>query len=149
MLASLGRWVPFALQRQNAVDLGDDGSALPDGGGDALGRSRTHVADGEHAGQARLQRKRRARRIRAIDRPRPARQDEAPGIAIDAILQPSGIWVGADEQEKVAKRAAVLIARDAVTEYYARQSLNRVALKFGHFCTSVQLDVGQGRDAVD
>ena len=51
-----------ASRGEMLMDLRDDRGAFADRAADALDRARAHVADGEHAGHARLERRGRRRR---------------------------------------------------------------------------------------
>src|ERR671930_2725047 len=71
------------------VDLLDRDRALPDRGGHPLGRTVAHVADGEHPGQARLERHRPALqrppwRRRAVVEQVGAGDDEPPTVPLDS-----------------------------------------------------------------
>jgi hypothetical protein len=83
------------------VDLRHHGSALPDGGADALHRSGAHIADREHARHAGLERQRKI----------VPRGNETLFIDRDvAILEPRGARVRAEEQEHVADRPRFVLA---------------------------------------
>src|SRR6266568_5264600 len=82
--------------REIGVQRGDHLGTLADRGGDALDRAGAHVADGEDAGAARLQRMLRrpallagAHEALVVQRHRAARE-------------PAGIWIGADEEKQMA-----------------------------------------------
>ena len=95
---------------------------------DPLDRSGAHVADGEHARHARLERRGRApSRVRAAAAPVSTKP-----CASSATPQPSsqrGLGVGADEQEHVADRALVLDAGAASRQETAARPLRRLAVQ--------------------
>src|SRR3954463_2364824 len=98
--------LPYAYELAGSseigVDLRHDGGALADRATDALHRARAHVADRENARHARLQRQRQILR----------RLDEAAVVDRHvAILQPLGARLGAEEEEHVADRAGLGVAR--------------------------------------
>src|SRR5207344_1380293 len=101
------------LRRKHAVDLRDDGGAFADGCRHPLGRARAHIADGEHAWPACLERPSLSpRRPGAVDE-LSASDHEALVVDLNAILEPAGIGIGADEQEEVAERAGVRLSGPA------------------------------------
>src|SRR5580765_2916247 len=106
--ASISRWgMPadrFRGPGEIGVDLRHDRGALADRAPDALHRVRAHVADRENARHARLQRQRQIL----------PRGDEAAVVdRYVAILEPLGARLGAEEEEHVADRARLGLARVA------------------------------------
>src|SRR4029077_18574832 len=86
------------------MDLRHHGGPLADRAADALDRACTHVADGEYARDARLQ-----RQLEVALGP-----DEAAVVNRHvAILEPPGARIGAEEEEHVSDRARLGLARVA------------------------------------
>ena len=88
---------------QILVDESDRHAALTDRGGDAFHRAQPHIAAGENPGGARFEEV-----GIAVMRPAPglhhvvAGQDISSLITSDVRRQPSGLCVGADENEEAA-----------------------------------------------
>ena len=94
-----------ASLREIGVQRGDHLGAFADGGGDALDRSGAHVADGEDAVAARLQRMTPRSEVGA-------RADEALGVERHVGLrEPVRVRIGTDEQEEMADRARASLRR--------------------------------------
>lgn len=90
------------------MDLRHHAGPLADGRADALDRSGTHIADGEHARDVRLERR---RSVASVGRPGIVWSDvgagphEALGVKGDgAILEPLRRGIHADEDEDIADR---------------------------------------------
>lgn len=86
------------------VDELDGDRALPDRGGHPLDRPVAHVAGGEDAGQAGLQRQRKAvqqpaRRWPAVPKQLRAGQDEPVPVQLERPGQPARVGLGADQDE--------------------------------------------------
>jgi hypothetical protein len=119
------------------VDLRHDGGALSNGRRDAFSRAGPHVADGEHAGLAGLERQDSpAGRACALSKICSGHH-EAFVVHRDAMLEPSGVRIGANEQEEVAERTTVCRPRLAVAEYRTSKSTDLVALQPDNFGVGV------------
>src|SRR5581483_3765214 len=117
----------------------------------ALDRSAAYVARREDAGQARFEEEglavERAPRLGIEHRPRDrgAGHDERLRIEFDAAAEPSGVRVGADEQEQRRRRNRRLGARSIADADAGEVPL---AIERGHDGAAVHVDVGQVLDAV-
>src|SRR6185436_542046 len=95
------------------VDQSDDRRAFADRAADALHRARTHVADGVHARNSRLERRRQPAGSNAGASL--AGEYEAMRVAPHAAaIEPIRFRIGADEKEHVANGTNVIDARRRV-----------------------------------
>ena len=99
---------------QVGVDLRAHGGAFADRAAHALDRARAHVADGEHAGHARLERRRHVRRRSRRAAPAPVSTKPCESSATPQPSSQSVSGIGADEQEHVADRVRAPRRRCAV-----------------------------------
>jgi hypothetical protein len=89
------------------VNLRYDGSTLPCGRRNPLGRARPHIADSEDAGPAGLKRQDRAG-IGVNPASAIGPGDHEPFVVHrDAAIEPGGVRVGANEQEEVTQGTGV------------------------------------------
>ena len=110
------------------MDLRHDGGALSNGRRDAFSRAGPNVADGEHARLAGLERQDSpAGRARALSKVCSGHH-EAFVVHRNAMLELSGVRIGANEQEEVAEQTTVGRPRLAVAEYRTGKSTDLVAL---------------------
>ena len=102
------------------MNLLDDDRALTHRGGDSLDGALPHVPDGEDAGQARLERKRRRvmRRVGEVA----ARRHESPLVTLDGGRKPVGVWACPDEDEQ-SRGGTVDSEPDPVSRSVSRSSL--------------------------
>ena len=90
---------------EHTVNLRHDGGTLPYRRRDTLGRTRPHIADGKNAGPAGLKRQ--------GGNWRQSGQRHWPGdhkpfvVHRNAVIEPCGVRVGANEQEEMTQGAAV------------------------------------------
>src|SRR5919106_508237 len=137
------------LKREHRVDLRHNGGAFTDRRRDAFGRARAHVADREHAREAGLERQRGAAALTPAVGAGEAGEDEALVVHRRAVLEPDGIGVGPDEQEEMAQRVSVRGAGGPLPEHRSREAVGPVAFQRDHLLADVQVDIGEGADAVD
>src|ERR1700694_3320165 len=87
------------LKREHGMDLRNDGGTFSNRGRDALGRARANIADREHAGVARLERKGRVAGRACVVGEVQARQHEALVVQRNAAPEPGGVGIRTDEEE--------------------------------------------------
>src|SRR5918998_4775108 len=103
------------------VHLAYHDRALTHGRRDALDGSGAHVADGEHAGHARLERQRRplerpALRRSGGDGHSGSRYDVAPCVPLDGLREPLRPWPRTDQEEEPRRVNLALLAGLAITQ---------------------------------
>ncbi len=98
--------------RQVRMQLRDHVSAFADRGTDTLDRSRTHVANGENAGDVRFKRQRLAVAVECCARQRFAsRLDKTPIVELHrAILQPLGCRIRTEKEKDIPNRVSFLVS---------------------------------------
>ena len=83
--------------REHGVDLRHHGGAFSHGGRNPFGRAGANIADREHARPRGLEQQGRAADRVDVVGEAVAGDDEALRIRCNAVLQPAGVWIGADE----------------------------------------------------
>ena len=89
------------------MNLRHDGGSFSDRSRNTLGRTCPHIADGEHTGPTGLERQDGAGIFASRARTIGAGNDEPLVIHRDAAIEPGGVRIGANEQEKVAQGTCV------------------------------------------
>ena len=126
--------------------------SFADRGRDALHRTLPHVADREHAGQRRLERQGRARRVLGAGRDRVGQravgEDEAVAVERDAVAEPAGRGLGADEAEQPGARRPCARSPLGVCSSVTCAEV-AVAGERAHLGVGAHVDAVVGFDALD
>src|SRR5919109_2845923 len=130
------------------MDEGDRHAAFADSGSDAFHRGRAHVAAGEDAGDARLEKVRVALELPASGGGDVRTgEDIAAPVELDLRWQPRRLRIGADEQEEPAGLQSRRLSRVGVTDIDRLESC--LAVSGNDFRPEPGLDVRTGRELLD
>src|SRR5712691_4077911 len=129
------------LECQHGVDLCHHGGTFSDRSRDAFGRARANISDREYAGQAGLERQgRTANGIYAAGEVA-AGEDEALVVYGNAVPEPGGVGIGADEEEQMSKRAGVNGPTGPVSQHRGIETVCAVAFQRHHLRADVQVHI--------
>ena len=130
------------------MDLRHDGGALSNGGRDAFSRAGPHVADGEHAGLAGLERQ-DARRDALVPSVTSAPVTTKPLSSTATQCSSQAAFGSAPMNRKRWRSEHVCRPRLAVVEYRTSKSTDLVALQPDNFGVGVQFDIGKCSNPID
>src|SRR5262249_17746370 len=124
--------------RQNAMNLGDNGSTFADRRGNTLSRTSPHIPHAEHAGTARLQRQYRPGFCQGTGSGIEAGGHGPFGIGVSTAIKPRRVRIGANEEEQVAQGTAIALPTQTLSKCCGSKARRLISLESRHFGPRMQ-----------